>query len=659
MIIINTARMELLTRSLTQALQRPRPAPSEPTDEPAVSVSPDLQAHADDAIARDEASPLAEVTYDQMLALVAANMAAASPALALFGPISGEEAAELTEPPAAEGAPEEPDGGPPILPDTVELGEVAFEEVQSTTSDEGSTQATGVLDLSEYGLGRQRFDLELDESGAVTGASSQETRLDLGLGGHGLVIEGEGGGSLLRIDEAGVLTAAGAASFEFLGESRQLGDAVITFHRDGDRTRVEVDGDFEIEGNPTDVQFSFDSEGAVSAEVGMEAATEFAPFLTGASEFLELVGVDVTTYASFGFDVDRSTGDYSVHGGGIDFAWSAADETVAIGGLSAAYGVSVGLESLVLDTGSGEVEGSLEFGVGVGVGELGVSFDFAGFDFSFDPGTGTGTLSGMLGVGAANISQTADFQFVDGELEITDTRFESVLDTDALSKAAASAMSSAVAEGQARVDELRQQIDFATARGLGDDFLLQAGRSADALGDFLGAAQASQDQLSDFLGAADDLAGASRTRFRAAAAAAPDGAAFVRDFRATQQAIGALGSQFSSVQVDRAGQLTASFQVPGGNRTSLTFGMDDGQLTAEGDLRIGGRDFGSAAFEFSDSGLASVDAQTRLSYRGTGVTFSAGLRDGVVEATGSLSVRFWGRSLSVGLRLGSDGIHRV
>jgi hypothetical protein len=615
--------------------------PPAPVLGPAAEVAPTLERAVDEEPVRAGIDPL------RTAALASLAVAAATQNLSwLFGPtrpfaaVPPEDSAELAAP----------------VPDTVELGGRVFTDISQTALDDGTTETRGTLDLAHLGLGQQEFVLDLDDSGVVTGAASVAQDAELSIGGQGLFLRNSGGGSLMTIDAQGAVTASGVASFEFLGQTREIAAATVTFDDSAADQKVSVNGEFQLDGRPVDVAFTFDEAGRVTADVGVETAEEFAPFLASSREFLDQLGVEVETRASVSFTVDTAADAYTVQAAGISFGYSGAENEVTVGGIGVGAGLAVTLETLKLDLDDGRFSGRLNAGVGVGAGGVGVGFDFAGFDFSFDPTTGQGTLAGDLGSGFAGARATADFQINDEGLAVSNLAFDASLDGDAVSRAAAAALDGAASEGRVRFDAMRDQVAAAAAIGIESEYFQAAAAAGDDMGTFIDAAAAVDEELGTFLDTSRDLAGQDLRHFLSVTSNAGDADAYVQGFDKTRRAIRAMGSRFIDVRVDTAGRFRAGFQVPGGNSSQLVFGLEAGRLTGRGQLRLGGYDFGQARFTFGQDGLSDVQAKTNIKYRGTGVELSAQMKGGKVEATGSFSVRVFGRRVGVGLSVGSSGL---
>lgn len=571
--------------------------------------------------------------------------------------------------------------GPPPPPTNAQLGDYEIENI--TAGDDG--ELTGELDLSAYGLGTQRVNLERNAEGEITGASAMDRDLSMALGDGAMRLEGGDGEAFFNIDQGGTLSFSGQAVMEVAGREITLGQAEATAGRDdAGRRMLSIEGTAAMGGGEFSATVS--ESGAFSAEMSTDMVGALVPGFDKVTGFLDRIGVSLDAGgggASVSFDPEQQAFSFDMNG--LRGSYNNSTGEVSFGGLSVGAGVSLSLDDVTINTKTGAVSAEVSGGVGVGVSGLEVGVDLAGASFAYDPDNDRITLSKRDGIAAANVTTTVtlDRNASTGLYLPSSVRFDANVDTQLARDVAAGlnqAYSGGMELGKQAMGELNRINAYGGAavqnfaqglRSAGADTSAYLNRAAQFTGNnlrnFLSAGAQAGDQMGALIRRSGNLTGTNLNRFLSNASSG--GRNFVQGFESTMGMLGKLGGGYTNLNIDTAGGISAKVNVGNLGRMNLSFRRDGGNLIGSGALSLGGFSFNNASVTFNDKGLltgvtGSATLKTpKLKWHGIGIgsqslTFGLNLDSkGNINATASMRMKLgWFGRHGIDFTLGTGGI---
>lgn len=517
------------------------------------------------------------------------------------------------------------------LPDSAQLGSVNITNIRETTDEAGNrTGVVGEIDLSRFGLGTVEMDLQM-EDGEVVGATSRQDQLSLELGGNSMTLQGDEGGDLLRIDQQGTINFSGSATINLGNQSFELGEVNLTAGVDEENnTVVNVEGVYNQGGTRTNVSASYNSNGEVTASLSTQALTDLVPGMDEAIDVLGGLGVDVTTENSAEVRYNPNEGSLAISGFGIEGSYNQDSGVFRLGGIEVDAGVGIELEELEINTQTGSASGSISAGLGVGIGDVGIGVDLAGFSFEYDGDSGDITLSGSQGVSFAEVGLSVDLsKDNEGIYQIDDLTFRTT-SPDPFSQSVVQGLNTAFEQGGVQLANQALGEFQRMGRSAAGEFasaLSQAGDQAGALieqvqnyenetlENFLAGAANAGEELGNFLDLSDELSGDNLSNFLSAAASqsSDNVSAFIGEFASLYSDVSQISGGVSNLTVDEQGGIRGNVSVPGAGSMNVRFGRQNGNLTASGNLSLGGFQFSNASITFGNEGnIQSVSGGSRI-----------------------------------------------
>lgn len=147
-------------------------------------------------------------------------------------------------------------------------------------------------------------------------------------------------------------------------------------------------------------------------------------------------------------------------------------------------------------------------------------------------------------------------------------------------------------------------------------FLDQAASlSGTNLNNFLSSASNAGNQLGSLLTTAGELTDSNLSNFLSAAANKGSGVgSFVSDFRSLLNDVNRVSGGVASLSVSRSGGISGKINAPGVGSMNVSFGRENGKLSATGTLNLGGFAFGGAKLTFNSQGrVSSVEGEANIS----------------------------------------------